>query len=425
MSIFAKIRPEEVRPTLLLTLNIFILFCAYYVIKPIREGLILSLPGGAELKSSVGSAQAVFFILIAPVYHFIAARLSGRNILIGIYLFMALNLLVFLWLGLTQFHYLGVLFFFWVGVFNMLTMSQTYSLCAELFTKEQGKRLFPLIVFGAAAGAVTGSYVLKKLTAHIGLLYPMAVSAALLCVCAVIVRAVAPASRTRPPILSAKDVKESTSRIFGGLKPVFQKRYIGLIAAMILISNLINTNSEYMLGRLVSDHFRQLISASGGDERAVGAAIGNFYATFSFWVNIAVLGVQAFAASRIIRAVGVSSVLFFVPLLAIFSYGAAMIFPSLLVLRVIKTAENAVDYSLNNTAREILFLPLSTKEKYEAKLAADTVFRRLGDALSRPMVFVLMEVAAVGIAGFAGFNLILAGIWIFLVYQIKKERKKY
>lgn len=422
-SVITNIHPAEIRPVLWLTLNLFVLFTAYYVLKPIREGLILSLPGGAELKSGVGAAQAVFFILLAPFYRVFTARYSGRKILVGIYLLMALNLLVFWGLGSIQFHFLGVVFFFWVGVFNMLTISQTYSLCTELFTPEQGKRVFPLIALGAAVGAVMGSYGVKAAVKHLGLLYPMVVAASLLVVCALLIHYSVPkyfpktVTQNRPVSSAA----ENWERLLGGLQLVFQKRYIALIAFMILVSNLINTNSEYMLGRLVSDHFRSVLGPAA-DAKSLGAAIGDFYASFSLWVNLASLFLQAFVVSRLIRKVGVFRVLWFVPLLALFSYGIAVVFPLLAVIRFLKMAENTTDYSLNNTAREILYLPLSIKEKYEAKLAADTVFRRLGDAISRPLVFLLMEVLTVGIAGFAFVNLILVGIWLSLVYKIGKEQ---
>jgi AAA family ATP:ADP antiporter len=426
LSMFSRIHRQEVRPVLWLTLNFFVLFSAYYLIKPVREGLILSLNGGAELKSSVGSLQAVFFILLTPLYRVFSDRFRGRSILIGIYLFMATNLLAFLWLGLIRFHYLGVVFFFWVGVFNMLTISQTFSLCAEAFTREQGERVFPIIALGAAGGAAVGSLLLKSLVDRIGLYYPMAGAAFLLTVSAVLIFIAVPKDLSKAPALPPQEATAGNRLIHqlsGGLGLVFQKRYIALIAAVILVSNLINTNSEYMLGKLAAEHFRNALGPSQ-TESSLGAAIGNFYATFALWVNVIVLLMQAFIVSRAIRWVGVSNALWLVPLLALFSYSAAAFFPLFAVIAVVKVAENATDYSLNNTAREILFLPLTTKEKYQAKLAADTVFRRLGDALSRPMVFLLIQVFTVGIGGFAGVNLALVSIWLILVYFIGKERKR-
>ncbi len=429
-SLFSRIHRSEVRVTLLLSVNFFILFSAYYLIKPVREGLILSLSGGAELKSSVGSLQALFFILLTPLYRLLAGRFRGRNILIGIYLFMAANLLVFMGMGFVGFHYLGVVFFFWVGVFNMLTISQTYSLCAELFSPEQGERVFPVIALGATTGAAAGSLLLKSMVDRIGLFYPMAIAALLLTVSAAVIFIAVPKRLLDAPPFEAplgvpgkKREAPLSGALLGGLGLLFKKRYIALIAAVILVSNLINTNSEYMLGRLVADHFRDALGPSHS-KAALGAAIGDFYATFALWVNVTVVVMQAFVVSRLIRWVGVSKVLFFVPFLALFSYSAAAFFPLFAVIAVVKIGENATDYSLGNTAREILFLPLTTEEKYQAKLAADTIFRRLGDALSRPAVFVFMEILNVGIAGFAGVNILLVGIWIVLIYLIGKERRR-
>jgi ATP:ADP antiporter, AAA family len=424
LKLFTDIRPREVRSTLILTLNFFLLFTAYYVLKPIREGLILSMNGGAELKSSATMVQAVLFIALVPFYSRVAARFTGRGAIISVYLFMSLNILILMILGLAGFRYVGIVYFIWIGFFNLVTISQTWSLCNELYSPETGKRNFPLIGLGAAIGATLGAMALRFVVPHIGLFKPMAIAAALLLICAALIRYGLPKQRRNGEQKAIETGVEQARHPFGGIAMVFKNRYIAFVAALILITNLINTNSEYMLGHLVADHFRAMIPEGTGRDDALRNAISEFYASFFFWVNISVLLTQAFAVSRIIKHLRIRGALYIMPILALFSYAVVLFLPLLLVVRLVKIAENASDYSLNNTAREMLYLPLATGEKYEAKLAADTIFRRVGDALSNPLVILSMETFGLGIGLFSGVNIALVLIWFWLVWKIGVKRRK-
>jgi AAA family ATP:ADP antiporter len=125
---FTTVKEGEAGRALMLPPNFFLLFTAYYMLKPVREGLILSMSSGAEIKSFAGGIQALAFMALVPAYASLASRFSGRGILVAIYLFLAANLLGFVLLGRTGFPYLGIVFFLWVGMFNLLIVSQTWSL---------------------------------------------------------------------------------------------------------------------------------------------------------------------------------------------------------------------------------------------------------------------------------------------------------
>jgi AAA family ATP:ADP antiporter len=423
LSLVTPVHPGEGKRALVLTLNFFLLLAAYYTIKPVREGLILSSPGGAEIKSFAGAIQAVAFILLMPLYSAFAHRAAGRRILFFIYLFFSSNLLLFMALGRAGVPCLGIAFFLWMGIFNVVIVSQTWSVCADIYTHENGMRLFPLIAFGAASGAVVGSAMLPSIVGALGVFWPMAISAGLLVVCAFTMNAVTHnISSTRAPI-GEKALAARFKTMTGGLGLVFSSRYLALIALMVLIANTVNTTSEYMLGRLVSTWALELVYA-GKPGGAADEIIAIFYSRFHFWVGIAELGLQLFAVSRIIQRLGIRTALLVMPFLALASYLLVFIAPLLAVIRVVKIAENASDYSLNNTAREILFLPLAREQKYKAKLAVDTVFRRAGDALSGLAVYTMAAVGGLGITAFAGLNAALVLIWMYAVSRVAAHRKK-
>jgi len=152
--------------------------------------------------------------------------------------------------------------------------------------------------------------------------------------------------------------------------------------------------------------------------------IGAFYGDFFFWVNLVGVLIQMFLVSRIFKYLGLRAALFVLPVIAFGGYSAIALIGGLAVLRVAKTAENATDYSLQNTVKQALFLPTSREAKYKAKAAIDTFFVRFGDTASALLVFVGLHSLGFGPRAFALVNVGLVAVWIFLNVGIAKEHKK-
>jgi AAA family ATP:ADP antiporter len=109
------------------------------------------------------------------------------------------------------------------------------------------------------------------------------------------------------------------------------------------------------------------------------------------------------------------------PVLAMVGYTILVFAPVLALVRVVKIAENATDYSIQNTVRNVLFLPTSRDEKYKAKQAIDSFFQRAGDVLSAGVVFVGVTLLGLGTTSFAAINLTLACIWVLLAVAVGRE----
>ncbi|HEV2086358.1 MAG TPA: hypothetical protein VGR09_14875, partial [Gemmatimonadales bacterium] len=166
LRLFADVQAGEGGTALLLALNVFLLFTAYYVIKPIREALILS-GGGAEVKSYAAAGQAMLLLALVPAYGALADRLPRRALLNTVTAFFVLCLVAFY--GLTRANVaVGVVFFLWVGIFNLMIVAQFWSFANDVYTKEQGERLFAIVAFGGSLGAVVGSVVTGRLIPVIG-----------------------------------------------------------------------------------------------------------------------------------------------------------------------------------------------------------------------------------------------------------------
>jgi AAA family ATP:ADP antiporter len=130
-----------------------------------------------------------------------------------------------------------------------------------------------------------------------------------------------------------------------------------------------------------------------------------------------------FVVSRLVRYAGFGRTFFVLPLIGLMGYAAIALVPVLGVVRLTKIAENATDYSINNTLRQIIWLPTTTAMKYQAKQAVDTFFVRMGDVSSAVMVAVLVGALGLGIRAFAMANMIVIIGWLFLAPAILRERR--
>jgi AAA family ATP:ADP antiporter len=133
---------------------------------------------------------------------------------------------------------------------------------------------------------------------------------------------------------------------------------------------------------------------------------------------------QAFVASRLVKKFGLAGVLFALPVIALGAYGFVALGATLAIVRLAKTAENATDYSVMNTAKQLLWLPTNREEKYKAKQAVDSFFVRIGDLMAAFVVFAGATWLALDMSGFAIINLGFIVVWLGLAWMLVKQNKR-
>jgi AAA family ATP:ADP antiporter len=433
LSVFATVYPREAPTALLLTLNIFFIFVAYYIIKPVREALILA-GRGAEMKSYLSAAIAVVLIFVVKAFSHVSARFPRQKLITCVTLFFVSNLAIFYALSFMDVSLgtIGIIFFIWIGVFNVLVPAQFWGFANDIYTPEEGKRLFPIVAFGATFGAFFGSLVAGWLVEPLGLYQMMLVSGAILIVCILLawIIHIRETSKSRQKISkndhaeSQEEDKDKPLRKGGGFNLVFKKRYLLYVAIFVLLLNFINTNGEFILGKYVEREATKIVELDPSGGLSAEEYIGKFYAGFFKYMNLFGILIQLFLVSRIFKWIGVRGALFVLPFIALGGYAFIAIGASLLIVKWVKVTENGTDYSLMNTTRHALFLITSREEKYKAKAAIDTFFHRSGDVLSALIVFIGTTYLALNATGFAGFNVGLCLIWITVGLLIAKEHRK-
>ncbi len=435
LSLFADVRPGEPGTALLLMLNVFLLLTCYYIIKPVREALILATEGGPELKAYMSFFQGLLLLVVVPLYGMLARKMSRRRLINVVTVFFAACLVAFFVLSRTGLP-LGVVFYLWVGIFNLMVIAQFWAFANDVYTEDQGKRLFAIVGFGASIGAVLGSAITEKLldgftvplagvaVAPLNVYQLLILSAVLLTIAMGITNVVDARERRREgtgTVATREDEPITTGGPLRAFQLVIGERYLLMIALLILVLNWVNTTGEYILSRLVSDAASAAVADGTAGGLSQGEWIGRFYSGFFKWVNIAGVVIQLFLVSRVLKYLGVRVALMILPVIALGGYLMAAVVPVLAYVRWIKTAENATDYSLQNTLRGVLFLPTTREQKYMAKQAIDTIFVRAGDALQALTVFLGTTFLGLGTRGFAIFNVILVVIWLVLALRVGRQ----
>lgn len=433
LGLFTVVLPGEAPKALLLALNVFLLLLAYYLIKPVRDALLLA-GNEAAIKSYLGAAQAVLFIFVVKAFSALASKRPRHILIAWVTLFFASNLVVFYALHLTglALRPMGIAFFIWIGIFNYLIVAQFWGFANDLYTEEAGKRLFPLIAFGATLGAVSGSQIANWLIVPLGLYRMMLVSAAVLVVTVLLsvrvhhleVRAcVQEAADCTDERKLALKAQEEPLKKGGGFKLVFKSRYLIFIALLIGVYNFINATGEYIISDVSRRAALQAIQAGTAGGLSLEQIIGRFFADYQLLTNLLALFIQLVLVSRIFKWIGVGGALFILPFIALGGYGYIAFGASLLLIKWVKSLENGTDYSLMNTTRAALFLITPREEKYKAKAAIDTFFVRGGDALAALAIFVGTTWLALPVERYAIINVVMVVVWLGLCVLILREYK--
>jgi ATP:ADP antiporter, AAA family len=422
LSVFADVRAGEGFSTLLLALNVFLLLAGYSLMKPARDGLILT-EGGAEVASYSAAAQALLLMGAVPLYGWLGTRVVRIKLISIVMTFFSVTLVGFYLGGIAGLRE-GVAFYIWIGLINVFIVSQFWQFANDLYTEGQGRRLFPLVGVGQSLGAWVGAAAVAPLVQDLDYTpYTLMFMGACVLMVALGTTLLVSAREARHAQPEAKALAGETLGPQGGFELIFKDRYLLWIAVLIVLLNVVNTTGGYVLNRLIVSEAVARFGTSAAVVPETRQFVTAFSGSITAMVNLLGLLLQLFATSRVIQLMGVRGALFVLPAIALTNYSIIVVAPLLAVVRVGKILENSVDYSIQNTLRQALFLPTSREAKYKAKAAVDTFFTRTGDVVSAGAVYV-GQVAGLTTAAFAGINVVLTIAWLGVASRIAKEHRK-
>ncbi|HET7340733.1 MAG TPA: MFS transporter [Methylomirabilota bacterium] len=370
MTRFVDVRPHEVPVLAWCWLNIFAVLSSYYIMRPIRDQA--GVAGGVNNLQWLFTGTLVAMLLLNIPFAWLVKRLPRARFIAITYHFFAANILLFgalfHWASPEQAVWVGRVFFIWASVFNLFVVSVFWQLNVDVFSPEQGRRLFGVIAAGATLGAIVGSAVTASLARRVPSLVLLVGAALLLELAVVCARRLSRLSATLAPPAEARATERPIGGgVFAGITRVLGSPYLFNLAGFLLLFSMTSTFLYFQQAAIVSRAFA---------DRAAQTA---FFASVDLVVNVLTLVVQLFLTSRIVLVLGVALTLAFLPALTIAGFGALALAPTLAVVATFQVVRRAADYALARPAREMLYTVVSRQDRYKAKSLIDTVVYRTGD----------------------------------------------
>ena len=411
-----NVEPDET-PTLAWSwLYLFSVFFAYYVIRPIRDEVGVA-SGVSNLPWLFTGTLVAMLVLNAP-FAALVARLPRARFISLTYRFFMLNLLAFLILFRTTSGdaniWVGRVFFVWTSVFNLFVVSVFWQFMVDVFTSEQGKRLFGFLAGAATVGGLLGSSLTAGAVERVGAPALLLVSIVLLelgVFCVKRLGRVSDAMHRRAAAAPREGAEPVIGGgIFAGLVHAIRSPYLlGICIYMLLYSGL-STFLYVQQAGIVDVSF------------ANRAARTAFFARVDLMVNALTIAAQVFLTGRALKRLGVAVTLTLVPAATLLGFTWLGLAPSMAVVVGFIVVRRAGNFAFARPSREVLFTVLSREDKYKAKAVIDTVVYRLGDQVG-VWSSSLLTTAGLGLAGVAWAAVPLSAAWVFTGWWLGRRQE--
>jgi AAA family ATP:ADP antiporter len=345
----------------------FTLLAGYYVLRPLRDQM--GIAGGVKNLPWLFTATFVTLLVAQPLYSALVARLPRVKFIPIVYHFFVANLVLF-WLLLifdVEKVIVARVFFVWVSVFNLFAVAVFWSFMADLFTSEQGKRLFGFIGAGGTAGALLGPVVTIWLSAPLGPVNLLIVAAAFLELAVLCVH------RIERVADGPTEVDPRRQRVggsaFAALSETIRSPYLLGVAGWVSLLSFGATIAYFAQANIVAATIHG------------AAAQTRLFAGIDLAVGLLSLATQVFATGRFLKRFGTGIAAAALPAVYVVGFAALAIAPSLAVVVTLQVAQRWMNFAIANPARQVFFTVVGREEKYKAKNLIDVVVYRGSDAL--------------------------------------------
>jgi AAA family ATP:ADP antiporter len=407
-----SVRPDEVPALGAAFVFNFLLFTAYYILRPLRDSM--GITGGVHALDDLFWVTFAVMLAAMPVFGWLFGRFRRAVFLPFTYGFFTLNLLAF-W---AVFHALeddvwtARVFFVWVSVFNLFVVSVFWSFMADLFDREQAKRMFAFIAGGASTGAIGGSATTAFLAATVGDVNLLLASAVLLSSTLLPMRFLLRRAARRQGAGGAAGERPIGGNPLAGALLLARSPYLAGIALfvflLVTVSTFLYLQQADLLARFLPD----------GSERTA------FLGRVDLVVNLLAVAMQLLAVGRLTSRFGVAIMLPSIPLMMAAGFVLLAVEPALATLVAVLVARRVGEYAVTRPCREMLFTTGDRETKYKAKNFIDTVVYRGGDAVSASVHEAVVRAFALGLSGIAWLGAAVAALWLVVAVALGRSHER-
>jgi ATP:ADP antiporter, AAA family len=411
------VRAGELVPTLLMSVYFFLVITSFWILKPIKKSLFLRFYKAeplelfglvfpdARAEQLAKILNMVVAVGAATLFIQLSARFRRQRL---VYALSALMLVAFALFArvLNQPSELTIWAFYLFGdLFNMLMVASFFAFQNDIASPDLARRTYGTVVLGGVLGGVFGSTFLKvhirdfQTSTWLWMCFGMMLAIVLLAFAVGRLKRPEPSPQeVGPPLLSRFDTRAGIA----GARVVSRSPYLLSIVALVALYEVISAVLDFQFSATTA-HFL--------DAKAIDQHLATVF-MITNWVSLAV---QLLATGWVMRRMGVSAALSVLPLTVLAVSSGFVLLPGLWVGSFLSIADNALNYSMNQSAKESLYVPTSPVEKYQAKAFIDVFVQRLAKVLGLVVILLLDGVVANNftfVRILSLFVLALALIWL-------------
>ena len=187
-----------------------------------------------------------------------------------------------------------------------------------------------------------------------------------------------------------------------GARLVFRSPYLLSIVGIVGLYEIVSTVMDFQFTSTVA-HFLS------------GPAIGKQFATVFAITNLVSMFVQLFLTSLVMSRLGVGVALLVLPVAALAGSTGFMALPVLWMGSALNTLDNGFSYSINQSAKESLYVPTTKEEKYKAKAFIDMFVQRFAKAVAVGVSLGITSVFTqfISLRWLSVFTIAVIVLWLF------------
>ncbi len=399
----------------------FCVLSSYYIIRPVREEMAVG--SGPNTIPYLFIGTFVVMIFATTAFGWVASRYPRRTFLPWVYLFFVSNILIF-WFVFSQaratgdeYIWLGRAFFVWLSVFNLFVVSVFWSFMADIYTREQGRRLFGLITSGGSIGALIGGVITSSFVTRIGFQNLLPISAGLLLIavfCIGRLKAWVHEEHEDEIDETVETDKPLGGNPLAGITHLLSSNYFLGIALMSLVASLLGTALYMFRAELIET------AILSPDART------QFFSNMNVAQNALALVAQMFLVKQVVTRFGVGRSLFLFPFASIIGFAILAMEPTLIAVAVLDVVRRGLGFGFAKPSTDMLYSVVTPEEKYKTKNAIDTAVYRGGDVIGT-WAIKLLSVIGMGMAAISlmmvPFAVLSAAVALWLGRDYKRKAK--
>ncbi len=413
------VRRSEVVTTLLMSAYFFLVITSFWILKPIKKSLFLRfykdesveilgfVLRNARAEQLAKMLNMVVAVIAASLFVHLSTRFRRERLTYVLCGAMLVALFSFARALHEPSEWTVWSFYLFGDLFNMLMVACFFAFQNDIASPDLARRTYGVVVLGGVLGGVFGSTFLKMHIRDFSAPAWMWVCFGLTAGTAVLAAVVArlrvlhqePAVLSEAPLLSRFDTQAGLA----GARLVARSPYLISIVALVALYEIVSAMLDFQFSATTA-HF---LNASEIDDHL---------ATVFMITNWASLGVQLLATTWVMRRLGVAAALSVLPLSVLAVSSGFVLLPGLWVGSFLSIADNALNYSLNQSAKESLYVPTSQREKYQAKAFIDVFVQRTAKVVGLILILLLDGVVADDFSFvrlLSVFVVVLAGVWLW------------